>query len=186
MSILVKEITAYQCNECGKAYMTRNAAELCCKPKECACGASIEKDQWRCDTCKEHAAQLKWECAERKPLQNYGWLYSNFVDEYFQDHEEFIEGLDIEEEEFDELMALSASEFARRFQVYICKPHKPNPFTIHDKYDDFCFEDHELPGLWLHAEQSVNDWIASVPDNDWPQIQSAIAWSGQYLTEVTP
>ena len=133
---------------------------------------------------KDHAAQMKWECAERKPLQKDGWLYSNLADKYFQEHEEFIEELDVEEEEFDGLMALSLDEFARQYQVFLCKPYKPRPFDISDHYQDYCFEDHELPRLWLHAEQSVNDWIASVPDNDWPQMMSAIAWNGEYLTEV--
>jgi hypothetical protein len=128
-------------------------------PKECACGASIPKTRWRCEKCEDHADKLKWECAERKPVGYDGWLYSNLEDTYFQEHEEFIEELDVEEKEFDELMALPLSEFARKYQVYLCKPHKPNPFNLHDDYDDFCFEDHELPGLWLHAEQSVNDWM---------------------------
>lgn len=179
MTTQVKEITAYQCTVCAKAYMIRNAAELCCKPKECACGASIKKNQCRCNTCKENAAQLKWECAERKPLHKDGLLYSNSVDKYFQDHKEFIEELDIEEEEFDELMALPTAEFARRFQAYICKPHKPGPIDLNDYYDEFCFEDHELPGNWEQAEQAINDWIEGVPDSNWPEVASEIAWNGQ-------
>jgi hypothetical protein len=176
-----REFTVYQCGECEAAYKTIESAENCCKPSLCACGATILKTQWRCDKCKDHADKLKWECAERKPCPKDGWLYSKVEDKYFQDHGEFLEEMqDIDSIKLDELMALPAAEFAREYQVYICKTYKPQPFDMSDHFQDFCFEDHELPGLWLHADQSVNDWIASVPDNDWPQVSSAIAWNGEY------
>lgn len=172
-----KEITVYQCSECDAAYKTIESANLCCQPSLCACGATISKTQWRCDTCKSQDDRLKWECAERGALHKDGWLCSD--GEYFQEPEDFIEGLDIEEEEFDELMALPLPEFAREYQVYLCKPHKPTPINLHEHYEDFCFEDDELPGNWQQAENEVNDWIYSVPDNEWPQVSSVVAWNGE-------
>jgi hypothetical protein len=132
---------------------------------------------------KDHADKLKWECAERKPCPKDGWFYSD--GEYFQDHGEFIEGFDIDSIKLDELMALPAAEFARIYQVYICKPHKPGLFDLNDYYEDHCFEDHELPGNWQQANDAVNDWIKSVPDNEWPQMSSAIAWNGEYADDNT-
>jgi hypothetical protein len=181
-----KQITAYQCGECQAVYWLHDFAKTCCQPKQCKCGATIPKTRWRCDACKDHDDKLKWECAERKPVLKDGWLYSATNDEYFRDIEDFMLSREFKEQEIRKLVSMldNPSEFARKYQVYLCKPYKPRPFDISDHYQDYCFEDHELPGLWLHAEQSVNDWIASVPDNDWPQMMSAIAWNGQYLSEV--
>jgi hypothetical protein len=135
---------------------------------------------------KDHAAQLKWECAERKPCPKDGWLYSKVEDKSFQDHGEFLEEMqDIDSIKLDELMALPAAEFARKYQVYLCKAHKPGLFDLNDYYEDHCFEDHELPGNWQQANDAVNDWIASVPDNEWPQAQTAIAWNGEYANDNT-
>jgi hypothetical protein len=129
-----KEITVYQCGECEAVYKTIQNAEICCQPNLCKCGATISKTQWRCDKCKDHADKLKWECAERGSVQKDGWLWSEVDESSFEDHEEFLEGLDVDEDEFDELMALPSAEFARKYQVYICKAHKPGLFDLNDYY----------------------------------------------------
>jgi mRNA-degrading endonuclease YafQ of YafQ-DinJ toxin-antitoxin module len=180
-----KPITAYQCSKCNVAYMTDKVAEGCCRNPYCACGASIPRTQWRCDKCKDHADRFGWECAERNSLPKDGWLYSETNDEYFCDIENFMLSREFEEQELGELVAMldNPSEFARKYQVYICKAHKPGLFDLNDYYEDHCFEDHELPGNWQQANNAVNDWIASVSDNEWPQVPSTIAWDGEYADD---
>jgi hypothetical protein len=172
-----KETKSWQCGECSVTYTLKVVANLCCMPKDCACGATISKTRWRCDTCKYRDGKFQWECAERKPMQKGGWLYSD--GEYFQEPEDFIEGLDIEQEEFDELMALSSVEFARQYQVYLCKPYKPEPIDLNDHYQDFCFEDQPLPDGWEFCEEVIRNWIEDQNDWAWPQVETAIAWNGE-------
>lgn len=168
-----KPITAYQCGECTATYVLQISADKCCQPKQCACGNAILKTQWRCNTCKDSDDRLKWECAERGAVLKDGWLYSQTYDRYFQGADEVLD--DIE----DWNLNTPLEEFARRYQVYICKPHKPKPINLHEHFDEHHHEDDELPRNWQQAENEVNDWIKSVPDRAWPQVPSKIAWNGE-------
>jgi hypothetical protein len=171
-----KEITAYQCGNCGVGYMTYDFAELCCKQKKCACGVEISKQQWRCDSCKAAANQLRWECAERRPAPKNGWLYS-------QNHGRYFEVLD-DVEDWD--LNLPPAEFARRYQVWLCKPCKPDAISLNQNFEEYCAEDEDLPNGWQQAEQAVNDWIANVPDANWTQHPSIIAWNGEFASQLPP
>jgi hypothetical protein len=174
----LKEITVYQCT-CGKAYTTKSVALTCCAEKYCACGAKLNNSQGRCKKCKDDAYRLKWECAERRSATCDEGLYSEQLDKFTRyDIECFIDGLNLEEEEYQELLSLPYSEVARKFCIYICKPKIPSPLNLNEIYEDFCFEDQELPGDWKLAEEAIENWINSVPVNMWPQYQTKIAWNG--------
>jgi hypothetical protein len=58
---VIKEITAYQCDKCGKAYMLKESAEKCCAPRHCeGCGIEIPKKHYYtvCDSClAKHEAE---------------------------------------------------------------------------------------------------------------------------------
>ena len=187
----IKEITAYQCT-CGNAYLTKGSALSCCveqPEKLCNCGAKISKNKWRCAECRDRANQLEWECAERSPQPQDAILWSKWSDKYISyDTQEFLESLDLEEEEYRELLKLPLDELARKFQIYICKPQIPIPLNLNDQYQDFCYEDEELPGDWEAAEQAIEDWIKSVSIFSWPQHPTKIAWNGVGLPkeEVAP
>jgi hypothetical protein len=181
----LKEITAYQCT-CGKSYTTKSVALTCCAEKHCDCGAKIDKNQWRCGKCKDDANRLKWECAERRSVICDELLYSEQLDKYIEyDIEDFLDGLDVEEKEYQELIKLPHVELAKRFQIYICKPKIPSPLNLNEEYEDFCFEDQELPGNWELAEEAIENWINSVPANMWPQYPTKIAWSGELRAKLT-
>jgi hypothetical protein len=174
----LKEITAYQCT-CGKSYTTKSVALTCCTEKHCDCGAKIDKTQWQCKKCKDGADQLKWECAERRSATCDEVLYSEQLGNFIQyDIECFIDGLNLEEEEYQELSKLPYSEVARKFRIYICESKIPKPLNLNEEYEDFCFEDQELPGDWELAEEAIENWINSVPANMWPQYPTKIAWNG--------
>jgi hypothetical protein len=177
-----REVTAFKCGECDTTYTLKVAANLCCMPKECACGVTIQKTRWRCEKCKDHADKLKWECAERKPLPKDGWLYSERYDRYFDGVDEILDGGCGDEIERGDLLSLS--EFAREYQIYICEPKIPASLNLHEEFEDFYHEDDELPGDWEAAEKVIEDWIASVPANQWPLYPTEIAWNGEYLSEV--
>lgn len=57
-----KEIKAYQCEKCGKAYLNKSFADNCCKPKHCEdCGIEIPKSHYYvvCDECREKREEKK-------------------------------------------------------------------------------------------------------------------------------
>jgi hypothetical protein len=183
----ISEITAYQC-PCGKAYLDKNVALECCIApieKHCKCGAKISKSQWRCDECKDRADALHWECAERGPATSDQLLYSEWADDYISDDpEDFIDRLELEEAEHQEVMDLPLSELARKYQIYVCKPRIPRPINLSETYESSCFEDQELPGNWEAAEQAIEDWINSVEPSLWPQYPTKIAWNGSVVQKV--
>jgi len=131
---------------------------------------------------KNHADRLKWESAESRPATCDELLYSDRADKYIHncDIEEFLESLNIEEEEYQELLKLPRIEISRQYRIYICKPKIPASLNLHEEYEDSCFEDQELPGDWQAAEKAIDDWIASVPANQWPQYPTRLAWNGEY------
>lgn len=50
-----KEIVAYKCSECGKAYMYKYDADKCCEPKHCEdCGCELPPKWYRtvCESCR--------------------------------------------------------------------------------------------------------------------------------------
>jgi hypothetical protein len=177
-----KPITAYQCGACSATYTAKVVADLCCMPKDCACGATIPKTRWRCEKCETHANKLKWECADRKPCPKDGWLYSALADEYFQEPEDFMLSREFDEQEIEELVVLldNFPEFARRHQVYLCKAHKPEPINLNEHFEEYCFEDQPLPDGWEFCEEVIKNWIEDQEVWAWPQMSSAIAWNGEY------
>ena len=76
----VTKTTAYICNAelkypkgaiCGKAYLGKERAENCCKPKFCECGAEIKYSGWTvCEPCKE---KKQYERAEKLTEWD-GWV----------------------------------------------------------------------------------------------------------------
>jgi hypothetical protein len=178
------QITAYQC-VCGIAYLTEKHAIECCPPERdlCSCGAKIDKTQWRCTQCKDREDGLRWESAESRPATSDELLYSEQADKYISyDIQEFLDELEIEKEEYQELLTLPHIEIARKFRIYICKPKSPEPFNLSEEYEEYCFEDHELPGDWESVEKAIEDWINSVPVNEWSQYPTRVAWNGQCVS----
>jgi hypothetical protein len=187
MSTKLKEVTAWQC-ACGKAYLMKNSALSCCSQElifHCACGGRIKETQWRCEECQKREKGLKWETAESRAATCDELLYSDKADKYIQyDIEEFLEGLNIEEEEYQELLELPHIEISRQYRIYICKPKIPPSLNLNEQFEDYCFEDHELPGDWEAAEKAIDDWISSAPADKWPQHPTKIAWNGVCLNRL--
>ena len=187
----IKTVEAYQCT-CGKAYLTRSSAEICCTPKKCAgCGCEIEKKSSRsfCNDCREKTSQSRWECAEKAPASFI--LYSDFLDNYFTLDEYLddpyyalsLDDLDlddeIEDQEIARILALPHDEIARKYRIYLTNPHVPSPINLCEYYDEYCDEDGNLPGDWDKAEAAITQWIESVDKSHCPVVYSKIAWSGQ-------
>lgn len=57
-----KEVTAYKCSECGKAYSEKLMADNCCQPKYCQdCGIELSKTWYYtvCSGCKSKREEIK-------------------------------------------------------------------------------------------------------------------------------
>ena len=85
-----KEIKAWKCEKCGKAYMYKSGADDCCKVEiietsHCEiCGNEIEKYRTICDDClsKRHykdGTKIKYS------EYDLDWLYDGNTDKYFSD-----------------------------------------------------------------------------------------------------
>ena len=109
-----KEITAYKCEKCGKAYIDKSFADKCCEPKHCKdCGCELSPKWYRtvCDSC-----QSKREFNRGVVLTMDEFLRSEYKDNmvchndrYYMDIDECLESILDGEVEVDDVKYLKAT-----------------------------------------------------------------------------
>ena len=85
-----KEIKAWECDKCGKAYISKSIADECCKaikfeiPTCRVCGGEVERYRTICDAC---LAKERYQNGTKIKYNEYSleWLYDDNVDRYFSD-----------------------------------------------------------------------------------------------------
>ena len=91
-----KEIKAWKCEECGKAYMYKQGADDCCKVtilenSHCEiCDAEIAKYRTICDDC---LSKRRYKDGTKIKYSEYDlkWLFDGNTDEYFSDIDALID-----------------------------------------------------------------------------------------------
>lgn len=95
---------AYQCTKCGKVYLDKQLAELCCKEYFCEkCGKKTYRYWLLCDECSE---QKRFEKAEKisykEYLSKYSWSWIYDGSDYYSDLEELQEMYEYDDKKLPE------------------------------------------------------------------------------------
>ncbi|MGM9543767.1 MAG: hypothetical protein ACI3T9_02160 [Romboutsia timonensis] len=92
---MAKEIAikGYECEKCGKAYVTEYEADICCKEYFCEdCGTKLDNHMSLCSSCSEKRAFNK---AKKMTYEEYLKEYSGnmlvFGDDFFSEMEDVID-----------------------------------------------------------------------------------------------
>lgn len=97
-----KGIQAWQCEKCGKAFLSKRAADECCKEKKpytCrVCGCEVKEYHLICGSCHD---KERYEKAKKVKYSEYniGCLWDEQTDKYFYDvgeMEDYYEDEDLE------------------------------------------------------------------------------------------
>lgn len=91
-----KEVYVHACGKCGLTAIDQEAAERCCRPTLCGCGAECEKGRTACKACRDSnraAARKKaFEQATKIQAADYsGWLYCESADKFFESLDDLLE-----------------------------------------------------------------------------------------------
>lgn len=92
-----KEVFVYACGKCGTAHRDEPAADQCCRPRLCACGAETGSIGYTaCEACRDsnHAGARKkaFEQATKIQAADYkGWLFCECCERFFDSVDDLID-----------------------------------------------------------------------------------------------
>jgi hypothetical protein len=91
-----KEVYAHACGKCGYTAVDQAAAERCCQPAICACGAECEKGWTACKACRDSnyagARKKAFEQATKIQAADYkDWLFCECCERFYESVDDLID-----------------------------------------------------------------------------------------------
>lgn len=167
-----KKASVWACGKCLRFTPldpSKDAAERCCQPTLCACGAEVALGS-QCDACRKMERDARYKAlfdkARKVPAsQHDGWLYDERTDRYFEDVESLLEHHDHarwdEPVDLEDLPTWAWGCTAEKFSAPDAQEVMES--ALDDWFEDAC--DH-LPDL-ASLQAELDKVAACIPDSNY-------------------
>lgn len=163
-----KEITAYQCSNCGVSYIYKDAAEACCSQKKCEDCGELLPTRWCRTVCNRCHEKRRFEKAEK--LESWdGYIYCakgyGYNDGYFETVDDLID--------YCHDHGLAPPKYA-----FVCEEQR-HEIDVDAALENMLEDAYEDAGDHLQDEKELRDFIA-----EWNKKQYIVTYYPDYSRVV--